>query len=71
MKTIITIQAEQMKQNQFLDWERVFTACVGEKIAGYCTLTAKDEIPENTTLFPSSVLCLWTKHFGETVSPKN
>ena len=41
-----------MKENKFLDWERVFVACVEEKIAGYCTFAQKDELPEKYDFSP-------------------
>ena len=36
--------AEKMKKNEFAEWERVFAACVDGKVAGFCTLTEKDEL---------------------------
>ena len=44
--------ATLMKENQFLDWERVFVACVEEKIVGYCTFAQKDELPEQYGFSP-------------------
>lgn len=38
--------AERMRENEFLDWERVFVACDGERIVGYCTFVEKDELSE-------------------------
>ncbi len=38
--------AEKMKGNHFSEWERVFAAIDGEQIAGYCTLTKTDCIPD-------------------------
>ena len=38
--------AEQMRENAFKDWERVFVAVEDANIAGYCTLTANDCIPD-------------------------
>lgn len=38
--------ANMMRQNKFQDWERVFAACEGENIVGYCTFTEKDELPD-------------------------
>jgi predicted GNAT family N-acyltransferase len=37
--------AEKMENNAFLGWEKVFAALDGEDIAGYCTLTQNDCIP--------------------------
>ena len=44
--------AALMKENKFLDWERVFIACVEEKVIGYCTLAEKDELPEQYDFSP-------------------
>ncbi len=38
--------AEIMKQNKFLEWERVFAACEDGKVVAFCTLTEKDELPD-------------------------
>lgn len=37
--------AAQMRENDFCDWERVFTVLVDHHIAGYCTFVKKDCIP--------------------------
>ena len=37
--------AEQLEQNNFTEWERVFAAVDNGKIAGYCTFSKKDCIP--------------------------
>lgn len=44
--------ASLMKENKFLSWERVFIACVDEKIVGYCTLAERDELPEQYDFSP-------------------
>ena len=44
--------AELMKQNKFLSWERVFVACEDGEIAGFCTLTEKDELPAEYDFTP-------------------
>ncbi len=44
--------ATLMKENQFLDWERVFVACVEEKIVGYCTFAQKDELAKQYGFSP-------------------
>lgn len=44
--------AERMKQNRFLDWERVFVAYDDERIVGYCTFAEKDELPETYEFSP-------------------
>ena len=37
--------AQEMKINSFSDWERVFVALEDDRIAGYCTLSKTDCIP--------------------------
>lgn len=44
--------AKMMEDNSFLEWERVFIAMDGEKIVGFCNLTAKDELPEGYEFTP-------------------
>lgn len=44
--------AELMKQNEFLDWERVFVAYDGEKVVGYCTFVERDELPGTYNFSP-------------------
>ena len=44
--------AEKMRADDFLPWERVFAACVDGAPAGYCTLTAQDELPPETGFTP-------------------
>ena len=41
-----------MRENRFAPWERVFAAYIGGKPVGFCTLTAKDEMPENCAYTP-------------------
>ncbi len=41
-----------MRQNAFHDTERVFVAHEGENIAGFCTFTKKDALPEEYDLSP-------------------
>ncbi len=38
--------AKQMRSNGFTQWERVFVAFVDSDIAGYCTFTKTDCIPD-------------------------
>lgn len=38
--------ADEMRENRFSDWERVFVAHENEAIAGYCTLAKADSIPD-------------------------
>ena len=41
-----------MKNNEFAEWERVFAACVDEKVVGFCTLSEKDELPPKYEFTP-------------------
>lgn len=43
--------AKKMRENDFSDWERVFVVLDEDSIAGYCTLTKTDCIP-NVTYTP-------------------
>ena len=44
--------ANMMKKNDFLEWERVIAAHDGDTILGFCTLTAKDELPDQYPYTP-------------------
>ncbi len=44
--------ARLMRNNCFLDFERVFAACVDGKVVGYCTFSAKDEMPDRYDFTP-------------------
>ena len=44
--------ADLMKKNRFLEWERVFVAYEDGHIAGYCTFTEKDEMPDKYDFSP-------------------
>lgn len=44
--------AQQMRANAFAPWERVFAACVDGKVAGFCTLAERDELPDSVALTP-------------------
>lgn len=44
--------AELMCENRFAERERVFAVFDGEKAVGFCTLTAKDEMPETAPYTP-------------------
>ncbi|MCD8366011.1 MAG: GNAT family N-acetyltransferase [Clostridiales bacterium] len=37
---------KMMTNNEFLSYERVITACVDDKVVGFCTFTRKDEMPD-------------------------
>ena len=39
--------ARKMSEKSFQDWERVFCAVIDGKIAGFCTFTKNDELPES------------------------
>ena len=40
------VLAKRMRENAFREWERVIVAAEGDRIAGYCTITERDELPE-------------------------
>ena len=44
--------AGRMENNVFRDWERVAVAVEGGSIAGYCTFTETDELPEGSGYSP-------------------
>lgn len=44
--------AQLMRENRFAEWERVFAAYRGGKPIGFCTLTARDEMPEGCEYTP-------------------
>ena len=40
------ILAQKMKENNFLEWEKIFVAIDDEKIVWFCTFTKEDWIPD-------------------------
>ena len=44
--------ARKMRENDFLDWERVCAAYIDGKVAGFCTFAEKDELPEEYEFTP-------------------
>ena len=44
--------ARQMTENRFQDWERVIVAVDQGRIAGFCTFTEKDEMPDTYSYAP-------------------
>lgn len=46
------ILASRMEKNDFLDWERVIIALDHEAVIGYCTLSEKDELPDEYIFSP-------------------
>ncbi len=44
--------AERMRDNEFQPQERVIIALDGEQIAGFCTLTEKDALPDDVPFTP-------------------
>ena len=44
--------ARLMRENRFAAWERVFAAFDGGQPVGFCTLTAKDEMPQSCAFTP-------------------
>lgn len=44
--------AKKMIENEFKEWERVCAVCVDGKLAGFCTFTERDELPEKYDFTP-------------------
>ena len=44
--------AQKMRDNDFSDIERVIVAHEGDNIAGFCTFSQKDELPEDSEFTP-------------------
>ena len=44
--------AKMMRENSFSDIERVLVAHEGDNIAGFCTFSEKDALPEDSTYTP-------------------
>ena len=44
--------ADMMRNDRFLEWERVFVAVEGDDIVGFCDLTEKDEMPDGYDFTP-------------------
>ena len=44
--------ASKMQKNGFKDWERVIVAIDNGSVVGYCTLTEKDELPDEYDFTP-------------------
>ena len=44
--------ARRMRENDFLDWERVVVAVEDGRITGFCTFCKTDELPERCGLSP-------------------
>ncbi len=59
-----------MKENHFLDWERVFIVLKQENIIGFCTLTKTDCIPDVSYSPYIGFLFVEEKHRGNRVSEK-
>ena len=46
------ILAKMMRKNAFQPWERVIAAVDGDRPAGFCTFTEKDELPPESDFAP-------------------
>ena len=46
------VRAEKMSKNDFQDWERVIVAEEDGKIAAFCTISGRDELPEQYDYTP-------------------
>jgi predicted N-acetyltransferase YhbS len=63
--------AAKMRANDFLPWERVFIAVEDGQIAGYCTLTEKDELPPEYGFSPFiGFVFVDERHRGQRLSEK-
>jgi len=62
--------AKQMQQNKFNEWERVFAAIDGSDIAGYCTLSANDCIPNVSYTPYISFMFVGEKYRGNRLSER-
>ena len=47
-----SVLAAKMRQNEFTGNERVFAACEEDRIVGFCTLSMKDELPDDSPYSP-------------------
>lgn len=60
-----------MLENRFKPWERVFVALEDEKIIAFCTLTEKDEMPEEYDFSPFiGFVFVDDNHRGKRISEK-
>lgn len=63
--------AQLMKQNKFLEWERVFAACEDGEVVGYCTFVEKDELPDTYDFTPFiGFVFVDEKYRGKRISEK-
>lgn len=61
----------RMKKNEFNTWERVIVATEGNLIAGYCTVSEKDELPDEYDFTPFiGFVFVDEKYRGHRVSEK-
>ncbi len=60
-----------MRENRFQDWERVIVAADESGIAGFCTITEKDELPERYPYSPFiGFVFVDERHRGKRLSEK-
>lgn len=63
--------ATRMQKNEFNTWERVIVAMEGDSIAGYCTVSEKDELPDEYDFTPFiGFVFVDEKYRGHRVSEK-
>lgn len=61
--------AEKMEMNAFTRQERVFAACVDEKVAGFCTFSEKDELATEYEFTPFiGFIFVSEQHRGKRIS---
>jgi len=46
------VSCNEDEENEFNTWERVIVATEGNSIAGYCTVSEKDELPDEYDFTP-------------------
>lgn len=63
--------AQKMRDNHFADWERVFAAVEDGEVAGFCTLTEKDELPARYDFSPfAGFVFVCEAHRGKRLSAR-
>lgn len=63
--------ANLMRENRFLDWERVIAAVDDGSVAGFCTVTEKDELADRYPYSPFiGFVFVDERHRGERLSEK-
>lgn len=65
------VLAKKMRENDFRDWERVIAAAGDQGIAGFCTITGTDELPEEYGYTPfAGFVFVDERHRGQRISER-